>query len=317
MISIKQKNIAIFGDLILDQYTSGTVNRISPEAPVPIIKVNKQDYKLGGSGNVLLNLIALGMKSTIYGRIGNDTNGAIVKEKLTSNHITHHLITSESIPTIKKQRIISGNHQMLRIDYEESETLHQNHLNTIFSHFIEHFESYDAVVLSDYGKGFLTDELCQKVITYCHENNKSLPIIVDPKGHDFSKYKGATVITPNMKEATNTNPIANSIEDIAKSILEKTHLEFLLITRSQDGISYFTPEPSFSHKNFPVEVQEVTDVTGAGDTVVAVVTSCLANSIDHETMCTLCNIAGGYVVGHFGATTISAEVLLNQYQKNV
>ena len=314
MLNLKTKNIAIFGDLILDQYTFGTIERISPEAPVPILDVKKSELKLGGAGNVLLNLVDLGMTCTVFGRIGNDKNGSYIKHRLDELKVQHELLISENnCPTITKTRVIAGNQQILRMDEETIQSISDKQENNIIEKLKNNIRKLDTIVLSDYGKGFLTENLCQSIINEARKSN--VPVIIDPKGNDFSKYKNGTVITPNYKEAQITHPTIKNIEELADKIIVQTSLDFLLITRSQDGISYFIKDnDKITHNNFPVEVQEVTDVTGAGDTVVAITAMCLANRIDHNLLCELCNIAGAYVVGHFGATTISSKILTNLYE---
>jgi len=315
MLNLKPKNIAIFGDLILDQYTFGNIDRISPEAPVPILEVKKSELKLGGAGNVLLNLVDLGMTCTVFGRIGNDSNGSYIEHRLKDMKVHHELLISEnSLPTITKTRVIAGNQQILRMDEESIEPISEEQEKHIIKLLNTKISKLDTIVLSDYGKGFLTENLCQSIITLARKND--VPVVIDPKGVDFSKYKNGTVITPNHKEAQITFPAIQDIELLATKIIEETKLDFLLITRSQDGISHFIKDDNhIKHTNFPVEVQEVTDVTGAGDTVVAITAMCLANKINHNQLCELCNTAGAYVVGHFGATTISSEILLKLYEE--
>jgi rfaE bifunctional protein kinase chain/domain len=317
MFNLSPKNIAVFGDLILDKYTFGNINRISPEAPVPVIEIKKSELKLGGAGNVLLNLIDLGMKCTIFGRVGADENGEYIKSHLNKLSIScDSLFTNQSLPTITKTRIIAANQQVLRMDEEKIEALDHDHEKNIINKFKLKRDNYDAIILSDYGKGYLTHDLCQGIISLANEKN--IPVIIDPKGADFSKYNNATVITPNLKEAQLTDATTKDIKVLGENIIEKNSLDFLLITRSQDGISYFKREESKTLQiDFPVLAQEVTDVTGAGDTVIAVTTACLANEIDHNVLCELCNVAGAYVVGHFGATTISNETLISLYNNKV
>ena len=310
------KKIAIFGDIILDQYTFGSINRISPEAPVPVVEVKKSELKLGGAGNVLLNLADLGMSCVLYSRIGNDKNGSFIECRLNELNIEHELLHFENhLPTITKTRVIAGNQQILRMDEECIADISNRQETIILEKFKAKVKHLNAVVLSDYGKGFLTERLCQHIIDIARQSD--IPVIIDPKGIDFSKYKNGTVITPNYKEAQSTYPAITDIEELAKNIIKQTALDFLLITRSQDGISHFSLNgDSIQHINYPVDVQEVTDVTGAGDTVVAVTTMSLANKLDTATLCKLCNLAGGYVVGHFGAATISSEELLKLYNQS-
>lgn len=301
--------IAVFGDLVLDLYTIGDISRISPEAPVPVLEVRRREQRLGGSGNVLLNLHELGAQVFAAGRIGHDLHGKVIQKEFKERGInTSMVIENTELPTITKNRMVAQNQQVLRIDDERIEFLKNFEESKILDTFEKTVDEMDAIVLSDYGKGFLSDRLLKHVIEI--SKSKKCPVIVDPKGTNFSKYLNATTITPNFKEASLAAPRARNLNEIAQTLIEDAGLEFLLITRSQDGISYFKPsEDGLSHTQYPVQVQEVTDVTGAGDTVVAVVTYGLAMGWDHAKICHWCNLAAGYVVGHFGAATITMTQL--------
>lgn len=303
------KTIAVVGDLILDEYTYGEVARISPEAPVPVLKITSRDYKLGGSGNVLLNLRALKMKCLAFGRIGGDVNGEKLKSMLNSAEVNAEgVIESESMPTITKNRVVASNQQVVRIDDEHIIPLHEDKENQVIERLTKQLDLIDAIVLSDYGKGFLTQSLISKVIDLANE--KKIPVVVDPKSNDFGHYQGATVITPNAKEAKEAAPHSKGLEETAELLIGQADLKFLMITRGSEGISYFKKSSGeLIHQHYPVVVKGVTDVTGAGDTVVAVTVMCLANQISHEQLCIACNLAAGYVVGFFGAQTISLEKL--------
>jgi len=302
-------NIAILGDLILDVYTHGQVERISPEAPVPVLKVKRREQRLGGAGNVILNLCDLKTKVVPFGRVGHDLNGKLVLGELDSKGIsTEFLITSSTLPTITKNRFVAQNQQVLRVDDEVILPLEKYEEDRILQNFAKCADALDVVILSDYGKGFLTNRLLREVIDLC--NSRGLPVIVDPKGDDFSKYRGATVITPNLKEAKEAAPKERTLEDIAQALIAEADLDFLMITRSSEGISHFTQQNGkLTHRHYPVKVQEVIDVTGAGDTVVAVCAYGIAQGWDADRLCTACNLAGGEVVGHFGAVTISIDRL--------
>lgn len=301
--------IAVFGDLVLDLYTIGEISRISPEAPVPILEVKRREQRLGGSGNVLLNLSDLGAKVYASGRIGHDLHGKVIQEEFKKRDIqVEMLLENSDLPTITKNRMVAQNQQLLRIDEERIEFLSENDEDLILEKFSYLIKELDALVLSDYGKGFLSHRMLESLLSIAKEHQ--CPVVVDPKGIDFSKYKGATVITPNFKEASLAAPRAQTLPEIAQTLLADADLDFLLITRSQDGISYFKhQDDELFHEQFPVQVQEVTDVTGAGDTVVAVAAYALAMGWDYQKLCQWCNYAAGYVVGHFGATTIPINEL--------
>lgn len=316
-MQIHSKKIAVFGDLILDQYTYGQVSRISQEAPVPVIEVEKKEQRLGGAGNVLLNLKALQMDCYVFGRIGLDKQGDFIMKRLQELSIeASGMIRSETIATITKNRIVAANQQILRMDEECIEELTESECHEIKRKLKEIIEDLDAIVISDYGKGFLPKVLIKELIDMAKD--KQLPVIVDPKGEDFSKYKGATVITPNYKESKLASPKKESIKEIALDLIEQAELSYLMITRSQDGLSLFRKvDGNFYQTDFPVRALEVRDVTGAGDTVVAVTAMGLANQLEHTVICQLCNLAGGEVVGHFGAATIPLDDLLNAYDRSI
>ena len=296
--------IAVLGDLVLDMYTFGEISRISPEAPVPILEVRRREQRLGGSGNVVLNLCSLELECIPFGRIGQDLHGKVMRAELDKKMVcTDFLIESPHLPTITKHRMVARNQQVIRIDEEKIEALSPTEEDCILKNFLNVVDELDVVVLSDYGKGFLSDRLLKKVIHISREHHK--PIVVDPKGHDFTRYRGATTITPNLKESQLAAPRARELSEIAEALIEQADLQFLMMTRSEDGISHFKiHNGQLEHEQFPVQVQEVIDVTGAGDTVVAVTAMALALNWDYRLMCQACNLAAGYVVGHFGAATI-------------
>lgn len=293
----------------MDLYTFGEISRISPEAPVPVLQVQRREQRLGGSGNVLLNLHALGAQVYAAGRVGHDLHGKVIKKEFKDREIqTDMVLENANLPTITKNRMVAQNQQVLRIDDERVEYLQDFEEQKVLGKFSKLVKEMDAVVLSDYGKGFLSESILKSLIDMARQ--EECPVIVDPKGVHFSKYKKATTITPNFKEASLAAPKAQNLNEIALTLMEEADLEFLMITRSRDGISYFKKEAeALQHTQYPVQVQEVTDVTGAGDTVVAVVAYGLAMGWDHQKICQWCNLAAGYVVGHFGAATITMEQL--------
>ena len=300
----QRPRVVVLGDLLLDMYTFGEISRISPEAPVPILEVRRREQRLGGSGNVVLNLCALEVECIPFGRIGQDLHGKVVRAELDKKSLrTDFLLESQTLPTITKHRMVARNQQVIRIDEEKIEALSQMEEDKVIQNFLSVVDDLDVVVLSDYGKGFLSDRLLKKVIQISREHLK--PIVVDPKGCDFTRYRGATTITPNLKEAQFAAPRARELSEIAETLIEQADLQFLMMTRSEDGISHFKiHNGQLEHEQFPVQVQEVIDVTGAGDTVVAVTALALARHWDFRLMCQAANIAAGYVVGHFGAATM-------------
>lgn len=312
--SDKETTILVAGDFILDRYTTGTVDRISPEAPVPIMTLNGQNDQPGGAGNVALNLEALGANVKLFGRVGADKEGEILRKALSTDSIRcNALVCDPSVPTILKNRFIAGGQQMLRIDREKNSPLSEYTEQYLISIIPELLEGVDLIAISDYGKGFLTPALIRALI----DNGKSLsiPIIVDPKGSDFSKYSGATVIKPNYKEALGAAGIdagthGVTIEQIAKRIFDQTEIDALIITRSQEGISLV--ETDLSHKHFPVSSQEVRDVTGAGDTVLAVIAYAMAKGLSKEEAIEVGNIAAGIAIRQVGCAQVSLQEILEK-----
>lgn len=305
-----QPKIAILGDLILDVYTHGQVTKISPEAPVPVLTVGRKEQRLGGSGNVLLNLCDLKTDVIPFGRIGKDLNGKVIINEMEKRGIsTDNLIKSAELPTITKNRLVAQNQQMLRVDEEQVIPLEREQEKEVILKFKKHAKDLDVVILSDYAKGFLTDSLIREIIDISRQNDTA--VIVDPKSDDFSRYRGATVITPNFKEAKEAAPKERTIEDIAEVLISEAELDFLMVTRSSEGISHFTHQNGeLTHLHYPVEVQDVIDVTGAGDTVIAVCAYGLSQKWTTDQLCVACNLAGGEVVGHFGAATITFDKLM-------
>lgn len=307
VLPIAPRCIAVLGDLILDKYTFGDISRISPEAPVPVLEVQREEWRLGGAGNVLLNLADLGMNCLAFGRVGCGNNGKMVRRLIGKKKISGRLlIENADVPTITKDRIIAKNQQVVRLDREKIVPLNSSEEKKILAAFRKEMHRMDGVILSDYGKGFLTETLVREVIELARR--QKVPVIVDPKGRNFKKYRGATVITPNLAEARGASTEEN-LDAIARQLIRVAQLQFILITTGKDGMHYYRRGGPAAGQHFPVHVQEVIDVTGAGDTVVAVAASCLANRLAHDHMCRLCNLAAGYVVGHFGATTISMAQL--------
>lgn len=279
---------------MLDHYTVGTVSRISPEAPVPVLKVIEEHNLPGGAGNVCLNLEALGSHARIIGRVGNDNAGTDFKSYFKD---TSGILTQDHYPTPVKNRLIANAQQLLRTDVEVLMPLDSKLENQV----LERIEHADVLALSDYGKGFLTDSLLAKLI----ETN--LPTLIDPKGVDFSKYRGCTLIKPNLKEAMAAAPKAGTLDEIAEQLLEITLAKYLLITRSQDGISLFTPDGQ--RIDFPVHSKEVVDVTGAGDTVLSVVSLAMANRLPIEEAVKMANIAASIAIEKVGCARVTlAEI---------
>ena len=296
-------SLLVIGDVMLDRYWFGDTSRISPEAPVPIVKINGTDNRPGGAGNVALNIAALGAKVTLLGITGKDEAAKILEQQLTIASVTHDLCMLDSIATIMKLRIISRHQQLLRLDFEEK--LIQTDKNILIEHYKKHLPHANLVVLSDYQKGTLSDP--QIFIQLARKAN--IPVLVDPKGMDFSIYQGAHIITPNFKEfEAIVGPCHHEQEIIEKGrvILQKYKIDTLLITRGEDGMTLIEPHHS-SH--LPAYAREVFDVTGAGDTVIGTLGAAVACGTDILTSVALSNLAASLVVNKLGAAAVSTPEL--------
>ncbi len=300
--------VLVAGDLMLDSYTIGKARRISPEAPVAIIHVQREENKPGGAGNVVLNLISLGAQVVAIGRIGSDRHGQFLKEGLEKENVDiRGLVIQQDYFTTVKNRIIAENQQIVRVDHEKIMPLTEQ----LEQHIIEYlpllFEGVQVVALSDYGKGFLTKTLLSAIIDYA--KFQGIPVITDPKGNDFSKYSGSTMIKPNLGEAYAAANLSLDapLEKVAERILNQANAEILLVTRSESGISTF--DRSGTRCDFPVRVHEVKDVTGAGDTVLAMLTFAIGNKLPLNEAAQLANVAAGIAIEHLGCARVTLTEL--------
>ncbi len=300
----KPTTILVVGDLILDSYTLGKAGRISPEAPVAVVHVSREEHRAGGVGNAALNMKGLGSEVLLLGRVGDDFSGQHLVQELTNQNIdTSNIIIEPNYCTPKKNRIIASNQQVVRVDHEKLEWLSESVEQQIIDQIPTLLNHVDAIAISDYAKGFLTDALLRAIIDLAYE--RGLPVIVDPKGTDFEKYQRATLIKPNLKEAYIATKSAEdaSIESVAAKLLEITQAETLMVTRSEEGISLF--HQNGSRDDFPVEVKEVKDVTGAGDTVLATVSCSLASGLSPVEAAKLANVAAGISIEHLGCSVVT------------
>ena len=297
-------NILVVGDLMIDHYLWGSCERISPEAPVQVVDISKETTVLGGAGNVINNLITLGSNVSVCSVIGDDDNGVELIKMLHSIGVnTKNIITQSKRKTSKKSRVVAISQQVLRYDKESKEDILDSSVKMILESLSNDINAYDIVILSDYGKGVLTDTLCQGIITLANKN--SVKVLVDPKGSDFSKYKGAYLLTPNKKEAIlATNIEINSDESLTRALLKlkkECELGLSLITLSEDGIATYDD----NLKKFPTVAKEVFDVTGAGDTVIASIAFALSAGKSIEETAAFANLAAGVVVGKIGSATVT------------
>ena len=301
--------VLIVGDIILDKYYFGRVTRISPEAPVPIVSITKEESRLGGAANVANNIATLGGQTLLCGFVGHDFFGREI-EQLSRQRRIRTALMKTVCPTITKARIIGGKQQIVRVDYEEQPEIPAEARRALKENILACLPEYDLLVISDYGKGLISEELCSFLIRQARKADKK--VIVDPKGRDWRKYSGADIVTPNVKELSdivgysvpNTD---RAVEKAAREAIEANGLTALLVTRSEKGMSLIRPMAPPVH--IPTHSEEVFDVSGAGDTVVAALSICLAGNMDiHEAM-KIANIAAGIVVKKIGTATLTVEEL--------
>lgn len=302
-MSTPVKRMLVVGDVMLDRYWFGDVNRISPEAPVPIILVQKSEERLGGAANVARNVVALGMEAGLLGVIGHDEAGNIVENLLRDSGIQSFLNRDQAISTIIKLRVIGRQQQLIRIDFEEKPTAIV--LQDKLTRFNALIADYDVIVLSDYAKGSLVN--IAAMIANAKQAGKL--ILVDPKGNDFSRYAGATMLTPNkseMRQIIGDWTSETELTEKAQALRRKLDLQALLLTRSEEGMTLYT-ENEVVH--VPAMAREVFDVSGAGDTVIATMATMLAEGKSMREAVLIANRAGGIVVGKLGTATVSRDEL--------
>ena len=307
----EQAKVLVVGDVMLDRYWSGSATRVSPEAPVPVVRVEEEEQRAGGAGNVAFNIAALGGSATLLGVVGNDSTGDEIEKLLEGSGVDCDLIHSKEWQTVSKLRILSRHQQLLRADFESNNRDKNNPNDPIFLSQLEdklsqHIKDAGTVILSDYGKGTLDN--IQKLIAIAKKHGK--PVLIDPKGQDYSRYSGATLITPNLSELQAVvGNIANEEELVekAENLRQKLNLTALLVTRSEDGMTLL--QENFPPMHLPTHARDVYDVTGAGDTVIAVLATSLSSSMGMPDATRLANLAAGLVVGKVGtATTNSTEL---------
>lgn len=305
---INRTKIMVIGDFLLDAYTFGKAKRISPEAPVAIVNVHSQESRAGGAGNVVLNLVSLGAEVVAVGRIGLDASGNLLRDMLALEGVdVRGIFAQADFSTPVKNRIIAENQQIVRIDHECLSALPELLEERVIDSLAELLEGVKIIAISDYGKGFLSRTLLSALIDFAKE--RKIPVITDPKGVDFTKYAGTTIIKPNLGEAyaAANLPAEASLDQVAQRVLELTQAEVLMITRSEAGISLF--HRSGERQDFPVHVREVKDVTGAGDTVLAMLTSALSNELPIAIAAQLSNVAAGIALEHLGCARVSLQEL--------
>ncbi len=307
--------LLVVGDLMLDEYLTGCSERISPEAPVPVVEIDREELRLGGAGNVMNNLCALGCEVVSVGFVGADEDGRMLQQMLTQIGVdTTGLLPLTGRRTTRKTRILSNHQQMLRIDREQSDDLSSPDGKQLLEQAAINIAGCQAILLSDYLKGILTPEVVQGLIAL--GKRQGIPVIVDPKGCDYTKYAGATLLTPNRKEAELASGLTiadeSSLLEIGRTLLKNCRLQNLVLTRSEEGMTIFSVG---TETHLPTDAREVFDVTGAGDTVLALLGYALAAGMDINNAACLANVGAGIVVAKVGTSTVSRDELLLELRR--
>lgn len=299
----ESRRVLVVGDVMLDRYWMGAVDRISPEAPVPVVRVQSEQDRMGGAANVALNVSRLGCQATLISMVGQDDAARSLRRLVSEAGIQAVLGEDPQLQTIVKLRVIGRSQQLLRVDFER-EPDHEV-LMQMLTDFERELPLHDVVLFSDYGKGGLTH--IHRMIELARAAGK--PVLVDPKGSDYARYAGATVITPNRAElaqVVGTWRTEAELREKAQALRERLQLQALLLTRSEEGMSLFEASQV---TDAPAQAREVYDVTGAGDTVIATVAACMAAGLPMSEAMQHANRAGGIVVGKFGTATVTYEEL--------
>ncbi len=302
----KQANVLVLGDVMLDRYWFGATNRISPEAPVPVVRVQNSEERAGGAANVAMNIASLNVPVKLLGLIGQDEPGAALGNMLQKQQIECDFVELNTHPTITKLRILSRHQQLLRLDFEEN--FHDVQSAVLLEKLQQSLAGCGALVLSDYGKGTLNE--VQKMIQIARA--AKVPVLIDPKGTDFERYRGATLLTPNLSEfeaVVGHCADEQTIQQKGLQLIADYQLEALLVTRSEKGMTLLQAGAEPFH--LPTEAKEVFDVTGAGDTVISVLATAIADGRSLEEACYLANVAAGIVVGKLGTSTVTPVELEN------
>lgn len=306
----EHRTALVIGDLMLDRYLIGEVERISPEAPVPVVLLKQENERAGGAANVAANLSLLGIRTTMAGIIGDDAEGRALLDMLRELNIDSAIVTSQQRPTVTKTRILGGHQQMMRLDKESRLAFTESENNALHEQISQAIaQKPDVIILSDYAKGVLSDALCQAVIAQAKA--LGIPVLVDPKGRDYTKYQGATALTPNKKETSEACGVdamdTDRLLQAAADLRDRLGLAFLAVTRGEEGISLLEQNETI---HIPAAAKQVFDVSGAGDTVIATLAAGLVHGLSHRQAFELANIAAGIVVGKVGTVPVNREELL-------
>jgi len=313
MKNSKDFGILVVGDIMFDRYCWGTVNRISPEAPVPVVRLDSTSTAAGGAANVAANIAGLGMTPNLVGIIGDDDDGRGCEGILSDSNISNAtLITIDGRFTTVKTRVVAHGQQVARIDQETITPLNSEEESNVLGNLFDLIPISKAVVISDYGKGFLTDRILSQIITKTRSYN--IPVLVDPKGKRYSKYRGATILTPNKREAADACSLddheENVVDRAGQMLLTDLGLDALLITQGEEGMTLFEKDKEPQH--MPTQARQVYDVTGAGDTVIAAMAVGLASDRSFTEAAAFANSAAGLAVEKVGTTVVTKEMMTNE-----
>lgn len=312
--SFRQLRVLVIGDVMLDSYFYGKVERISPEAPVPVVHVEKKESRLGGAGNVALNLKSMGAEPLLFGVTGDDRDGDLLRSLLEAEDLRDDGIMVEigRITTVKT-RIIGNNHHVLRVDSEQTNPLSFEIRSALLESIKAHLDDADAIIFEDYNKGVIDGFLIKEIVHLAHE--RGIPVVVDPKKENFHAYKGVTLYKPNRKEVAEgmkTESDLSKKESVlmaARQLIQSLECEQVMITLSEDGVLICSKD---EHHFIPAHPRKIVDVSGAGDTVVAVAALCVAMKAPIKVTAELSNLAGGLVCENLGVVPIDADVLLGE-----
>jgi len=308
--NFKKASVLVIGDLVMDHFVWGKVRRISPEAPVPVVEVSSESFMLGGAANVVNNIHSLGGKVLVCGVVGRDEMGKKLVHELRLKGISSDgVIVEDGRPTSVKTRVIAHSQQVVRFDREKKEKVHLDTVKTIMDYVSEKINSFDSIIISDYAKGVISEELVEEVIALAKKKDK--PIAVDPKVGHFDFYKYATIVTPNNDEASKASGIEieneASLLRAGEVLLNKLGSDAVLITKGEHGMSLFENNGEITH--IPTVAKEVYDVSGAGDTVIGTVALSMASGASLKEAAVISNFAAGIVVGKIGTATVTPKEL--------
>lgn len=307
-------HVLVIGDVMIDRYIVGDVERISPEAPVPVLRQAREYARPGGAANVAMNLAGLGLKATLAGFVGADAAGRELRLLLSEAGIDASGLLDCGLPTIAKTRVVSRTQQLMRIDVESRDSHAAVDCDALRDYSTTAVAAVDAVILSDYAKGALTDALCRAVIDAARA--KGIPVLVDPKARDLSKYSGATTVCPNLNELSMATGVpSHQTEELlqaGRSLLQSLQMDFLTVTMSEKGIRVLRPGGEAEEIHSPARAREVFDVSGAGDTVIATLAAGLAGGLEVASAVELANVAAGIVVAKLGTVPVAAHEIVGE-----